>query len=303
MIEVLLHPEDLKLKGRHGGYGIDIRELLVLQFESHHTQAIVDPNYPRRPNRDRHNYRPNMVSRGNYYGDVADYAELKRRMVEGWPEGVTRAADLAESIRDLVPVAKKRRRRPAWGDQGDEVNMQRVYAGQLDRAWRTTRREHVEGQKIISIDVDVCWNAGVRANDLFWSGATAIALTDVLEDQGYRVELFATAVNETNRRSVLSRVLVKRSDEPLNINNVAMMTAHPAMFRFYHLSSWCRAPWDIGGGYGSAMDMRAALDYAVDRGVLEGSDLQIGGALSRAAAEKEIREAVAKVQERVEAGV
>lgn len=281
------------------GKGRPVTHLLVQEIESHHLPYMEREEWGRGPNRAMAYARRDEVRPGSYYGkDTKDLAYLLDLHKNGWPEGVSKAMELADEIRDAVPQAEKPRRRPRWSDQGDEVSMHRVYNGMLDRAWRSTRKVQAEGPKVISIDVDVGHNAHVSAESLFWSGACAVAITDVLEDMGYRVELFATAVTWEQNRACITRLVVKRADEPLNINSVAALAAHVATFRYHILKAWCRAPWGIGYGYGNSTEITECLAHAVEAGAIEGSDIQVLGALSKTAAIQALRSAVAKLDER-----
>jgi hypothetical protein len=285
---------NIRRKDQRGTIAID--QMLTLEIESHMLPAMERGDWAREANRHLVRNRAAQVQPGHFYGkDTQSLDYLLGLHRNGWPEGVAKAMALAEQIRDLVPVAQKTRRKATWSHTGEEIDMRRVYAGRLDTAWRTTRKERRSGPKVISIDVDVCYNCHVNAENLFWSGACAVAITDVLEDMGYRVELFTTAATDEGGKVVLSRLVVKRSDEPLNANAVAALAAHPATYRYHHLNAWSRAPWNIGWGFGHAIQMMEPLNEAVAAGVLEGSDVQVTGALSKDAAVKALQEAIAKL--------
>lgn len=299
MVERLIHlPQGVEIKDKAFGRAT-MNHLLVLEVEQKHLPYMERPDFGRGPNRQMCYTRRSEVKPGHYYGkDTKSLDYLLDLHRNGWPEGVAKAMELADAIRDAVPQAEKPRRRPRWADQGDEVSMTRVYNGMLDRAWRSTRKVKSTGPKVVSIDVDVCHNSNISAEALFWSGACAVAITDVLEDMGYRVELFATAVTHEYGNACLTRLVVKRADEPLNINSVAALAAHPATFRYHILKSWCRSPWGIGYGYGHATDMLVPLKAAVEGEAIEGSDIQVTGALSKDGAVKALRAAIAQMDER-----
>jgi len=96
-----------------------------------------------------------------------------------------------------LPRPKSRKRRLRFSEtDGDEVDYDRLRAGQ--EFWRTSRRETSNGPATITIMVDVGANCFVAHEDILWRGAAAIALTSILEEAGYRVELWAVhRSNET----------------------------------------------------------------------------------------------------------
>jgi hypothetical protein len=231
-----------------------------------------------------------------YWGSVKDNAALAALLREGWAEGAEKIMDLAAELRPLIPSPMGPRRRLRWSDQGDSLEMGRVYSGQLDRAWRSMPRQRDRAPRVISIDADVGQNAGVDAEDLFWAGAAAVALTDALEDAGYRVELFSTSASYLPGGGVaLTRLVAKRAQEPLNPVLAAALVSHPATFRWYHLMSWLRHPQEVGWGFGSCSAVQGVLEAAVLEGVLEGAELAISESLSRNEAIKECTAAIERL--------
>jgi hypothetical protein len=70
------------------------------------------------------------VRRENKPGEQAGMT-VARLVREGWPEGVR----LMEQVQSQIapPQARSIRRRAQWSDQGDDLNLQRLYAGNIDR--------------------------------------------------------------------------------------------------------------------------------------------------------------------------
>lgn len=110
---------------------------------------------------------------------------------EAWSEGI---AVLDRMLNDIAgadlpkPVSRKRKMRFDEAD-GDELDYDRLRSGQ--DCWRQTRRQSTRGPATITVLVDVCANAHVDHQDILWRGAAAVALTKLLEEAGYRVELWA----------------------------------------------------------------------------------------------------------------
>lgn len=107
-----------------------------------------------------------------------------------WIEGAERLNKLASGL--ALPKAKSVRRRRTRGDFGNELDIHRVYSGQLDRAWDKTVRDKTKtGTRQITIACSVANNVSVDAGAFFWRGAAALKLADSLEDAGYRVQIIA----------------------------------------------------------------------------------------------------------------
>ncbi len=120
----------------------------------------------------------------------SDWAEVYKATREVWPEGIE---VLERMLVDLggtelpKPVSRKRKMRFAE-DDGDELDYDRLRAGQA--FWRYTRRANTKGPATITIMVDVAANCQVNHQNILWRGAAAVALTKILEEAGYRVELW-----------------------------------------------------------------------------------------------------------------
>jgi hypothetical protein len=163
-------------------------------------------------------------------GEHADKTTL-RLIEDGWTKG----ADLLDSVKNVdAPVATSIKRRNVWQDFGDEVDMQRVYAGNLDYAWRRTKRVCVNGPTRICIFIDSLASGYVESREMLWRGVAAMRLADTLTAAGYLVEIRSGFKGGTligKYDSVLQSVIVKPYDMPINLPVLAATTALPAFFR------------------------------------------------------------------------
>lgn len=235
----------------------------------------------------------------SYWGHITDLDHLHEVLRRGWEEGTNKILDLADRIRDAIPHPYGSRRVLTWQDQGDSVDMGRVYSGNLDKAWRSSPRRRERAPRVISLDVDVGENCMIGADDLFWSGAAAVALTDALEDAGYRVELFATSSTHFNaegkRHAGLMRVRAKMAQERMNPALTAAMVALPATFRWYHLMAWLKHPYHIGYGFGKSGTVDAILQQAMERDLVEGAEVTLQNSLSEERAVEEVTTALERL--------
>jgi hypothetical protein len=234
-----------------------------------------------------------------WYGGVHNLEQLRALLHDGWPEGTTRARELTRSLESSLPPSIAPRRRPRWGDDGDEISLERLYMGNLDQMWRGSARTLTHAPRIITIDIAVGGNSGVQPEALFWSGVPAILLADMLEDQNYRVELYATASAEvregygsTKGYSFFKRVRLKRADEPLRIDTIAAMTAHAAIFRGYLIPAASRSRHATGSGFGSSEPITPNLERLAELEIIAPSDITIEHSYTRQAAKQSIEAAI-----------
>lgn len=118
-------------------------------------------------------------------GSLRDAVKVAR---EGCPKMLDKAR---ESLRAVsVPRLSSQKRRPVRCDDGDEIDIAAVYSGNLDTAWRVSKRTRMEGlPRAVRVLVEV--TIGGEQRDTFWRGAAAIAICDMLEDAGVPCEVWA----------------------------------------------------------------------------------------------------------------
>lgn len=167
-------------------------------------------------------------------GSIPDYRDLAR---SGWKEGSRKMRDTVGLL--ALPKAKSVKRKTAWGEEGSEVDIDRMMRGEVDVMWRTAKRTLGGGQRAhFKVVVNCAAACSHKADEFFWRGATACVVADALEEAGYRVEidlysywtdmLTSSAMKEPD---YFLSVVVKRYDEALDIARVAALTAHPAFLR------------------------------------------------------------------------
>ena len=163
-------------------------------------------------------------------GNEPALATLNHIMASGWQRGV----DLMASVKPLdvaSPVSIRRRSR--WTDQGDELDMQRVYNGQLDTAWRRCQRVSMSAPRRVRLVVDSIASAGEDSASMRWRGVAAMRAADTLQAAGYQVEVESAFTGKCNMGRVVARCVVKSFDQPVNLSALASTTALPAFFRVY----------------------------------------------------------------------
>jgi hypothetical protein len=170
--------------------------------------------------------------RDSWYGaDCRTGMDVQRKMHDGWQEGRERMNALRSQLTMIEAAPIDRRRKMVRADAGDVLDMTYVYAGQLDAAWKRPRRLSSQGPQKIEIVANMICSGGEHADILFWRGAAAVTLADLLEQAGYMVRLvvaFGGAV--FNNEQVSCRITVKEHGAPLDITSTSA-TIMPGFFR------------------------------------------------------------------------
>jgi len=166
------------------------------------------------------------AGRGYFIGrEFASWDEARDAAGQTWDEGLSIINRLAESVSGKIETQpRSRKRRTAWSeDSRDEIDIDRVRSGQAP--WRTCQRQETTGQQIITLIADVGANAYVDVEKILWRGAAAVVLAGLLEEAGYRVEIYAMRKGQGTFKHVkddlLTAVRIKRPDQPLDIATLA----------------------------------------------------------------------------------
>jgi hypothetical protein len=171
-----------------------------------------------------------------WYGlprSAKDYRDIERVIAQGWIDGVAMIYERIDALEvSWVPSVK---RRITWTDQGDHLDMSRVYNGQLDIAWQRGMRREANGPRAVRIVVDNCYHAVRNIEEVQWRGIAAIAVAKALEDAGHSVEL-VTAFRLRNgyggnNPDYVGQIVTKAMTMPLDIANVSATTAFAGFFR------------------------------------------------------------------------
>lgn len=156
------------------------------------------------------------------------WEDIARAVRSPWPEGAERVASLVAALKESdLPQPRSIRRRVRFSeDAGDEVCLDRLDAGLP--YWRTTRREGSIGPSVLTIAVQIGAPGFRQAESLFWRGAAAIALTELLEEAGYSVELWGYSYAQdvyVGSGNAFQAVKVKGGEDRIDVHALASATA------------------------------------------------------------------------------
>jgi hypothetical protein len=144
--------------------------------------------------------------------------------------------------------------------------MSRVWAGRVDVAWQRCEREQRIGPQSVCILVKIGGIASVSAETLFWRGAAALRLADLLTEAGYNVELEAahTSAHVSDSDGFALQVPIKEATAPLDLNSLAVVVCLAGFFRYTVFRAMCACPGHVGGGFGSTVSYRKLVSTTDD---------------------------------------
>jgi hypothetical protein len=192
-----------------------------------------------------------------WYGGETTQAGLDKKMREGWGEGLKRIAKTAKSLGGDLGAVKARKRRRFLSEDEGELDVERLHAGD-DLFLVDTRKEWSAGNKYVQIASSWGGNAMVRADEMFFTGAIALILTNKLEDAGYRVRLTFTRVGHRQNEGFdysIQQVIAKEYEEPLDVDGLATMACHAGVFRTYGFRASYENDGEPAGNMGYSKDI------------------------------------------------
>ena len=185
-----------------------------------------------------------------------------RLVRDGYPAGIKMIEAVSKKVTAPTPMSV--RRVPRWADNGDDVDMQRIWNGDLDTAWRTTHRASRRGPQRVRILIDSMANGGLAAKTLCWRGVAALKLADLLTEAGYSVQVESVIQSKDSFSDVRYklRTIVKDYEQPLDMMTLAATTTLPAFFRSL-VHTW---------GLAAANYRRPGVSYSVEPAKIDSFD-------------------------------
>ena len=156
--------------------------------------------------------------------ELSDWEQTQLATKQLWQEGIDILLASVERLKkEAIPEIKSRQRKTQFNDggQGEEFDYERFMAGEC--AWRSSVREETHGTNEVTIITDTTTEYRRHSEDILWRGAVAIALTSILEQKGYRVELWV--VNGTRlfvgeSTPVCTACCLKKTSDPLDTSTL-----------------------------------------------------------------------------------
>lgn len=163
----------------------------------------------------------------SYFSKTSSFDEAMSLFTDGW-------TSMSTEINNKLSVGH--------GAMVNERAMQRVlsvqgfqpvvplYLSGVPQNMVSTRFK-VMKKKVITIDKDVCYSAGISSDEIVKESVKALAIVKKLESQNYRVNLNIVFCPETYGKRFCFKIRIKSSNERLNIGKMSFPLVHPSMLR------------------------------------------------------------------------
>lgn len=132
----------------------------------------------------------NVTSSGWIGRTFSNWDDCWEKSNSAWDAGISILEDMKMQIEDAVSISpiniRRRRARSEFG--GDGVDMERLYCGQP--YWDTREKQRSNSLQTVKIIAELGANCGMDSQDIMWRGAAAAVIADLLEENGFRVEIW-----------------------------------------------------------------------------------------------------------------
>jgi microcompartment protein CcmK/EutM len=153
-----------------------------------------------------------------------DTDEFNKALDEAWKRGIDTMNQFVDQLEKAeLPKIKDLKRTKVFSSSEGELDHDRMLAGNPNCFVKFVT-EKGEGNPEVTVVIDTCGAGFIDPDDLLWRGAGAIALVKMLEQQGYRTEIWAlsgaTCFHDYPQRGIIPTVCLKRPGEPLDISTL-----------------------------------------------------------------------------------
>lgn len=180
----------------------------------------------------------------------------------GWADG---ARNMAVGLERLRPNATATYRK--YSVAGTRPSIGRYLSGNPRYMYSNKRNE--ASKPAVRIAVNICANAGARAEYMANYGLAIASYAEQLEKAGYPVEILAVLPDDLHTTKVQRAVYswtVKDINARMNFSDVAFSIGHPACFRRLGFALLERTPCRYVSGHGSCTDIKVS-DLPAGKGI------------------------------------
>jgi len=128
---------------------------------------------------------------------------------------------------DYQQQIKVVKRKVKYTDFGDEIDIHKVYRGEIGTAWRKTERVEIDSKlHLVTLLVDIGGHWGQDADDSLWRASVVVKIVRDLENAGKSVRVVVGTVSENVTRSnkmVATSIVVKEYNASLPLERLAAM--------------------------------------------------------------------------------
>lgn len=261
-------------------------------------------------NGERWNHLLNGTGRYKDYNSIWYYARTSQEAMakcrDGWPELMEQLKPMIAKLRQSTGLATAaavqvdvRRRKIRRGDNGDSLDMSRVWSGDLDTAWSKPVKfpRLSASQRYATIFADCSVSAHVNAVETLWRAAAAYCMVEMFNGMGVNTEVWSglsgTECYQSHAAPYKLRggVRVKQFSQPINENRLATMLCAP-FYRTWLFGMYMCGPWQSAGGLGHIDDSKELVKPLDDRKQAGERVISMGRCLSFSDAVREVESVI-----------
>ena len=152
----------------------------------------------------------------------------------------------ANDYKAKIQVVKRKR---IMTDEGDEIDMDKVYNGEFETCWSKTKRIELDQEhRLVTLFINIGGTSSVDVEDSFWRSAVAVRITKELEAAGKSVQIIVGSATQGifNRmnKNMTAHIAVKKYSERLSMERLAAMS-HVGFHRTFGFAAKCVTKHDI----------------------------------------------------------
>ena len=196
-----------------------------------------------------------------------------REVLQNGREDLTAMVEkMREQISNEIPVPTSNKRRVRRGrDSGDEIDADR-FLSRIPEMWNRIESDQVPANRVV-VKINAAVSGGQRESAMAYRAAAGLALADALTERGASVEvqLIWCSGGKTDLANVtVSKVVVKQSDQPMSITDLAAACCDVAVNRMGLVLGTARMlPGKLHSGLGFPIEMPEDIKdgFTVDRNI------------------------------------
>lgn len=211
---------------------------------------------------------------------ATNYKEVIEKAMLGDQDIYNRALKMMSILNSgkVIPVSqhiKKVKRRKIRSDMGDELDIHKVYQGNLAQAWSKTERIEVDAKHhLVTLFLNINGNSGVKVSETIWRCALILKLANEIQQAGKSLKIIVggmvTRALIGSSKLLTTSITVKKYNETLSPERLAAMTNIGFYRTFGFAAKHCQnLRVEDGGGRSSTIyenNMPIHLQEEVDKG-------------------------------------
>lgn len=173
--------------------------------------------------------------------ELKTFDDVKDAITSNWDEGILTMMEFSERLEnETLPEIKSLKARRRYNNSEGEVDTDRMLGGDPNYYFQMEKEQDGKLPEV-TIVIDCTGEYYRDAMDLLWRGAAAIAMTKILEEKGYRSEIWACSgsrfYDEHPDRGVVVATQLKKTSDPLDVSTL-INTVSGWFFRTEMFTLW-----------------------------------------------------------------